>query len=195
MQALRTLSDEHQSLAGILHAVRFMLKEITVGRLTPDLKLLQAMVHYLDAYAEQRHHPKEDRLFRYLASRTQEGAEALAQLADQHGAAPLRIAALEQALNQYVAHPTDITAFAQAFYTYADFYRSHMLLEEDVVLPLCQRHLSAEDWTAIDQEFLDDSTTNPVGDGAAENFTALFSRLVASAPAPVGLGPRPYTDA
>ena len=30
------------------------------------------MVHYLDAYAEQRHHPREDPLFNRLASRSPE---------------------------------------------------------------------------------------------------------------------------
>ena len=66
MEALRILGDEHQSLAAILHAVRFMLKEVVSGRLQPDLRLFEAMIHYLDAYPEKRHHPKEDILFARL---------------------------------------------------------------------------------------------------------------------------------
>ena len=50
MHALQVLADEHQSLAAILHALHFMLKEIAAGRLQPDMALLRAMVHYLDAY-------------------------------------------------------------------------------------------------------------------------------------------------
>jgi glutamate-ammonia-ligase adenylyltransferase len=79
MEALRIISDEHQALASILHAIRFMLKEVGAGRLAPDLKLFQAMVHYLDAYAEQRHHPREDPLFIRLAERSPEAADALAR--------------------------------------------------------------------------------------------------------------------
>ena len=97
MEALRIISDEHQALASILHAIRFMLKEVGAGRLAPDLKLFQAMVHYLDAYAEQRHHPREDPLFIRLAERSPEAADALARLAEQHAAAPARIAVLQQA--------------------------------------------------------------------------------------------------
>jgi len=74
MEALHIIGEEHQSLAAILHAVRFMLKEVAAGKLAPDLPLFQAMVHYLDAYAEKRHHPKEDLLFRRLPQRTTEGA-------------------------------------------------------------------------------------------------------------------------
>ena len=78
MESLQIIGDEHQSLAAILHAIRFMLKEVAAGRLAADRPLFQAMVHYLDAYAEQRHHPKEDVLFRHLARCTQEGSEARA---------------------------------------------------------------------------------------------------------------------
>ena len=86
MEALRIISDEHQALASILHAIRFMLKEVGAGRLAPDLKLFQAMVHYLDAYAEQRHHPREDPLFIRLARRSQDAADALAcAVAHAHG--------------------------------------------------------------------------------------------------------------
>jgi hemerythrin-like domain-containing protein len=193
MQALRIISDEHQSLAGILHAIRFMLKEVAAGRLEPDLKLFQAMVHYLDAYAEKSHHPKEDLLFAYLPRRTGEGAEALRQLGEQHAAAPQRIAALETALASFVADAGRFGDFAQAFNTYADFYRKHMILEEEEVLPLVRAHLTAEDWAAVDAEFAAEMQARSTAAGA-ENFPALFSRLVACAPAPIGLGPRPYDE-
>lgn len=193
MQALRIISDEHQSLAGILHAIRFMLKEVSAQRLAPDLKLFQAMVHYLDAYAEKRHHPKEDLLFARLEQRSGEGSEALAQLAEQHAAAPQRIAALETAVHDYAADTARFADFADAFYRYADFYREHMLLEEEVVLPLVRKHLTADDWAAVDAEFAAEMQIKATADGA-ENFPALFSRLVDCAPAPIGFGPRPYGD-
>lgn len=192
MEALRIISDEHQALAAILHAIRFMLKEVAAGRLEPDLKLFQAMVHYLDAYAEKRHHPKEDLLFAYLERRTAEGADALADLAVQHAAAPERIAALQQALADFVADPARFAGFAAAFDRYADFYRGHMITEEDIVLPLIRRHLTAEDWAAVNQEFLAEMAENSGKDGASEDFSALFSRLVECAPAPIGFGGRPF---
>ena len=71
MQAMQILLDEHQSLAAIIHGIRHMIREIGAGKLQPDFKLLKAMVHYLDAYPEKRHHPKEDTyLFGPLRART-----------------------------------------------------------------------------------------------------------------------------
>jgi hemerythrin-like domain-containing protein len=192
MKALHIIGEEHQSLAAILHAIRFMLKEISAGRLQPDLKLFQAMVHYLEAYAEKRHHPKEDILFRYLERRTDAAADALAQLALQHAAAPQRIAALEYALSRFVADPACFGEFAQAFEVYADFYRGHMLLEESTVLPMIRTHLTQEDWADVDQAFVREMESKSGKDGSSEDFSQLFSRLVECVPAPVGFGPRPY---
>ena len=194
MEALHIIGDEHQSLAAILHAIRFMLKEVAAGRLAPDQKLFQAMVRYLDAYAEQRHHPKEDLLFKALPGRCSEGAEALAQLAEQHAAAPQRIAMLQAAVHDYVADPSRFGEFAQAFEHYADFYRSHMLLEEEIVLPLLRRHLTSEDWAELDAAFKSEMAANAISDGSKVDFKAFFSRLVECAPAPLGFGPRPWQD-
>ena len=190
MEALRISSEEHQSLASILHAIRFMLKEVGAGRLAPDLKLFQAMVHYLDAYAEQRHNPREDPLFARLAGRSPEAAGALAQLAAQHAAAPARIAALQQALDRYVADPAGFEPFAKAFDDYADFYRSHMMLEESAVLPLLRTDLGAADWSAAEAEFEADMASRDLA--GHEDFAGLFSKLVDCAPAPIGFGPRPF---
>lgn len=191
MESLQIIGDEHQSLAAILHAIRFMLKEVAAERLAADRQLFQAMVHYLDAYAEQRHHPKEDVLFRHLATCTQEGGEALAALALQHAAAPARIAALQQALADYLADESCFDRFAEAFETYANFYRGHMLLEEEAILPLARRVLSAADWQQVDAAFQAEAARTARAEGS-EDFKALFSRLVDCAPAPVGFGPRPW---
>jgi len=192
MEALHIIGEEHQSLAAILHAIRYMLREISAGKLEADLKLFQAMVHYLDAYAEKRHHPKEDLLFLRLPQRTGEGREALVKLGLQHAAAPQRMAALEQALANYVADNGRFDEFARAFDAYAEFYREHMMLEEDIVLPLLRSHLTAEDWTELDAAFRAEMQAKSGKDGKEEDFSALFSRLVDCAPAPIGLGPRPF---
>lgn len=192
MEALRILGDEHQSLAAILHAVRFMLKEVVSGRLQPDLRLFEAMIHYLDAYPEKRHHPKEDILFARLKARTSDGAEALAELDRQHQASAERIQALEAALAAYAADPSKLADFAAAFDHYADFYRSHMMLEEREALPLARKVLTAEDWAEVDRAFTQDRDPMSGTRGKPEDFADVFSKLVAAAPAPIGLGAGPY---
>lgn len=192
MEALRILGDEHQSLAAILHAVRYMLKEVGAGRLQPDLKLFAAMIHYLDAYPEKRHHPKEDILFARIKARSADGADALARLDRQHQAAGARIKNLEDALQAYAADPSAFAAFAAAFDNYADFYRTHMMLEESEAIPLARKVLSAADWVEVDRAFAVDPDPMSGTRDKPEDFAAVFSKLVASAPAPIGLGAGPY---
>ncbi len=191
MRALQVLADEHQSLAAILHAVRFMLKEIGAGRLKPDIKLLRGMVDYLEAYPEQQHHPKEDRLlFGRLAARTDEGRELLDKLFRQHAGTADRIALLEKALDAFAKSPHDVAGLSAAFDTYAEFYRNHMILEEREILPLLRKHFTAEDWAEIDAELA--AAGNTMGGVPGEDFAAIFSKLVASAPPPIGFGAGPY---
>ncbi len=198
MEAMRIIMDEHQALAGIIHAVRHLIKEIGAGRLQPDFALLQAMVHYLDAYPEKRHHPREDRyLFAALRRRTGEGAAVLARLEDEHAHGDARIKALEAALAHYVAGaPDGFEGFAQAFANFAEFYRNHMLLEEREILPLVKKHFTAEDWAAADAGFADspDPLGGVRGADTHEDFQRIFSKLVAAAPAPIGLGAGPYRE-
>ena len=197
MDAMRILMDEHQSLAAIIHAIRHMISEIGAGRLKPDHKLLEAMVHYLDAYPEKRHHPKEDEfLFGPLRARTHDADAALDKLEAEHADAEARIAVLEAAVKAYAQDPAGaFEAFNTAFNDYAAFYRSHMMTEEREVLPLIRKHFTAEDWDRANAGFIADdplSGTRATAKAGEEDFAQIFSKLVAAAPAPIGFGAGPY---
>ena len=65
-----------------------------------------------------------------------------------------------------------------------------MRQEEDEVLPLAADALHEEDWSLIDAAFA--SNADPiVGVSATREFRALFRRIVALAPPPLGVGPEP----
>lgn len=198
MEALHIIEDEHQSLAAILHAIRYMLKEIGAGKLQPDFRLLRAMVHYLDAYPEKKHHPKEDQyLFARLKERTSEGAEAIARLEQEHAVGEERIKALEVAVHRYAAGERDgFDGFQRAFENFADFYRQHMLLEEREILPLARKYFTEDDWAYVAAGFREnaDPLSGTREGGGEEDFQRIFSKLVAAAPEPIGLGGGPYKD-
>ena len=196
MDAMRILMDEHQSLAAIIHAIRHMIGEIGAGRLQPDHKLLEAMVHYLDAYPEKRHHPKEDEfLFGPLRARTHDADAALDRLEAEHAQADARIAVLDAAVKAYAQDSANFDAFKTAFEDYAAFYRTHMMTEEREVLPQIRKHFTAEDWARANAGFVADdplSGTRATARAGEEDFAQIFSKLVAAAPAPIGLGAGPY---
>ena len=198
MQAMRILLDEHQSLAAIIHAIRHMIREIGSGKLKPDFKLLHAMVHYLDAYPEKKHHPKEDVfLFAPLRARTDKANAVLDALEAEHAVSDQRIEALTQALKRYEADPAgNFETFRLAFDEYANFYREHMMREEREVLPLIRECFTEEDWAFANAGF--EQSRDPMGgthrSAGEEDFEHIFSKLVQAAPAPIGLGLGPYRD-
>jgi hypothetical protein len=61
-----------------------------------------------------------------------------------------------------------------------------MRKEEHQVLPLAERHLTAEDWAVIDAAFA--ANADPIAGMHERDFEKLFSRIVNLAPEPVGLG-------
>ncbi|HET9644264.1 MAG TPA: hemerythrin domain-containing protein, partial [Burkholderiaceae bacterium] len=56
------------------------------------------------------------------------------------------------------------------------------------ILPAAERTLSAEDWAALDAAF--SANRDPLtGHPAIDVYRPLFSKIVNTAPAPIGLGP------
>jgi hemerythrin-like domain-containing protein len=81
--------------------------------------------------------------------------------------------------------------FVKALDGYIRFYLEHMRVEETVVIPAAQQHLTPADWAAIDVAFA--SNSDPLAPGKPRNpvYDRLFTRIVMRAPSPIGLGSPP----
>jgi hypothetical protein len=63
-----------------------------------------------------------------------------------------------------------------------------MRLEEDVILPLAERWLTAADWEPINAAF--QANADPLfGARPRDEFRKLFGLILRRAPAPIGVGP------
>ena len=79
-------------------------------------------------------------------------------------------------------------AFEQRAVGYVGFYLAHMRIEETELLPAAQKLLSAGQWAELDAAFEIDR--DPLAGGAADRqYDRLFTRIVLTAPAPIGVGP------
>jgi len=195
MQAIRIIRDEHRAIAAILHGMLFLVRKIRDRGATPDFNLFGAMIYYIDAFPERFHHPKEDRyLFHVLRVRHPDSVSLLDRLEEEHRTGAYKIRALEQALARYQhGGVSEFPDFAKAVEDYAAFHWNHMRAEEDEVLPLAEKHLSAADWEGVDTAFL--GHVDPMhGAGAEGEYQALFTRIVNLAPPPIGVGPAPPAD-
>jgi hemerythrin-like domain-containing protein len=192
MKAIRIIRDEHESLAAVLHALLYLVREIRDRKARPDWKVLGAIIYYIDTFPERFHHPKEDAwLFRILDLRHPPARDILDRLRMEHRAGAVKLRQLEQALLRYEQGGADeFPAFAAVVEAYVAFERNHMRSEETEVLPLAEKHLTPADWAEIDAAFLDHA--DPLlGEVAREEYHDLFRRIVNLAPPPIGVGPVP----
>ena len=190
MKAIQKIRDEHRSIAAVLHGLKQLARDAPNARVKPEFAVFRAMLRYIDEFPEQLHHPKEDLfLFPPVAARAP-GAQALIDgLRREHQEGKRLIRELERALVLFEdAWPAEGYEFRRAVDNYADFHWRHMRKEEQELLPLAEKHLSAADWQAIDAAF--DANRDPIADVRENDFRALFSRIVKLAPEPVGLGER-----
>ena len=190
MRAIQIIEDEHRSLAAVLHGLLYLVREIRLRDATPDFELLGAMLHYVDAFPERFHHPKEDAyLFRRLRERDPGSAGLLDRLEAEHREGAYRIGSLKDALARFQREgEREFAGFAQGVADFASFHWEHMRAEETDVLPRARKHLTPADWAEIDAAFADND--DPLlGETARSNYRKLFRRIVNLAPPPLGVGP------
>ena len=187
--ALSIIRDEHRSLVAVLQGLEFLVRDIRDRGVAPDFELFTLILDYIDLFPEKFHHPKENEyLFKTLRARTAEANAVLDELEAEHARGDQLIHELRQALARWrVAGAAGFDAFLTAVAAYLDLHWKHMRKEEDVVMPLAERALTAADWQAIDAAFR--ANDDPLfGARPKQEFRKLFQLIVNRAPAPLGLG-------
>ena len=189
MKSLRIIQDEHRAITSVIEGLRHLVAAIRERRMAPDHALLGALFHYIEAFPEKLHHPKEDHfLFARLRTRRPDAGLVLDALEAEHEIGRERFAELKAKWERFREDPAALEALVEGVERYAHFHWRHMRREEDEVLPLAAKALTDEDWAAIDAAFA--SNSDPVvGVPATKAFRELFRRLVAIAPPPWGVGP------
>jgi len=188
--AISVLKSEHRSISAVLHGLKELARMAQDATVRPRFQVLRSMLRYMDEYPERLHHPKEDEhLFARLVARAPETRLLVEELQAEHEEGARLIRELERTLLFFEeGWPAGARQFLRAVDAYAEFHWKHMRKEEQQLLPLAERHLTVEDWQAIDQAFA--ANRDPIAGMQERDFEKLFSRIVSLAPEPVGLGER-----
>jgi hemerythrin-like domain-containing protein len=186
--SLQIIRAEHRSISAVLHALKQLANDAEDSAVEPRFEVFRAMLYYIDQFPERLHHPKEDQyLFALLAARAPQTRGLVEELRAEHVMGAKLIRDLEQTVvGLEVGWADGAHAFRAAVDAYATFHWNHMRKEEQELLPLAERFLTAEDWREIDAAFA--GNNDPIADLREEDFARLFSRIVSLAPAPVGVG-------
>jgi hemerythrin-like domain-containing protein len=186
--AISILKSEHRSISAVLHGLKELARMAQDAKVRPHFQVLRSMLRYMDEYPERLHHPKEnDHLFSRLVARNPDARLLVEELQAEHEEGARLIRELERSLLFFEeGWPAGAREFQQAVDAYADFHWKHMRKEEQQLMPLAERALTAEDWKAINAAFAENR--DPIAGMQERDFEQLFSRIANLAPAPVGLG-------
>ena len=186
--ALTVMAEEHEAIAAMLRSVSMLVAQSGRDKKLPDFGLLRAMLFYLDEFPERLHHAKETRLlFPQVRQRCPQLCAVLDRLDADHARGETAIRALERTLVAFeILGESRRDAFEQAMQRYVGAYLHHMAVEETQVLPTARECLTEADWAELDAAF--EANRDPLtGHPASDEYRALFSKIVAAAPAPIGL--------
>ncbi|MBE0473377.1 MAG: ATP-binding cassette domain-containing protein [Rhodoferax sp.] len=187
MDALRIISEDHNNLWRMATAVDQLAIELEDGGAL-EAEFLGSVLDYIVQFEERLHYPKEDDfLFRFLRLRSPEVANTLDRLERDHWQATTHHAALQSSLKNVMAGQLSGAALAKQLRQYTTDLKTHILTEEEQLLPLAHKMLLAEDWREIDRAFHD--PVHPLfGDAAQAEFREWYHRIVSVAPETLGLG-------
>ena len=188
--AASIIHEEHAAVAAVLRSLLAMIRQGPGNEAERFFDVLRAMLFYIDEFPEQRHHPKESKLlFPKLARAHPELMPVIHQLESDHLAGEGKVRELQhQLLAWELIGESRRPAFEQQAKQYVDFYLKHMRTEETELMPAAEKGLSADDWAELDAAF--EADRDPLAGGARDrHYDRLFTRIVLTAPAPIGVGP------
>lgn len=191
MRALDIIAAEHGNMWRVTRALGALAARLGERPEAGDLHTVGLAADYLDGFSERFHHPKEtDLLFARIRRRSNEAAEVIDRLEQDHEMSPHQIARIRDLARSITPNDADglatLVAEIGGFTARLD---EHMRVEEEVTFPLARRVLTPEDWREIDAAFA--AHVDPLGDpGADGDIAILRARLTRLLPAPEGLGGR-----
>ena len=188
--SLQTIREEHSSLAAMLQSLRMMLKRGPGTDPQQYFDVLGAMLFYIDEFPEKLHHTKETALlFPRVLQASPAVRETIERLDHDHQKSEAGVRELQHLLLAWeLLGESRRTAFEEHCTRYLDAYLEHMKVEEQVILPEAEKCLSPADWLELDAAFA--QNTDPLNGKYARDavYDKLYSRIVSTAPAPIGLG-------
>ncbi len=186
---LQIIRDEHAALAAVLRSLAIMVERGPLDEPDRFFDVVRAMLFYIDEFPERQHHPKEsDLLFPKLARLAPELMPLIGRLESEHMEGESKVRTLQHLLLGWeLIGEMRRRAFLDAVQEYVAFYLEHMRIEEARILPAAEKLLTKTDWESLDVAFL--SSRDPLAGGVRDPiYGTLFTRIVMTAPAPIGVG-------
>jgi hemerythrin-like domain-containing protein len=178
----QVLMAEHELILQALDALEARLDRMGDEPTPADREFFEKVVEFLRGFADKCHHGKEeDLLFKKMAARgfpTQGGP--IAVMLSEHQAGRAFIRGIAEGAAGIGSDPRAAETIDRNARGYLDLLRNHIAKENQVLFPMADRTLSAEDQRDLSLAF-DRFETQETGAGVHERMVGLLQELRAGA--------------
>lgn len=180
--AAQIIWREHATIARVLDCLRDHLRTCAESAAQPDPALLNAIVYYMEGFADALHHPKEEHYLLPALIRREPKLALLGETIQQeHVQGARMLTDLRHRIDACVTEPQTFEELRDAAEAYIEFELQHMAREDRGLLPVAMEVLSEEDWTALNKAFTRDE--DPLfGTERQERFKVLFDAIMSMEP-------------
>ncbi len=177
MRATGVLKEEHRAIERMLAVLGTAAQRLEAGeRVRP--RLLREAVDFVRNFADKCHHGKEEaNLFPRLEERgvSKEGGP-LGVVLHEHNVGREYIGAIDGAIGAYEGgDETAAGVIEENVRGYIDLLRDHIWKEENVLFPMADEVLSAEDQRELEERF-EQVEAEVMGPGVHERYHELLDR-------------------
>lgn len=176
---LDVLKAEHKGMAKVLKVLEEELSTFEKGD-APDYELILMALDYLQDFPEKVHHPKEDLIYRQLASKREDIVTELADLEAEHREIAALVAGFRQVVDRILEEEeVSREVLLQRGQDLLNTHWAHMREEEERFFPISDRCLGPADWAEISLEASD--VADPVfAARESSHFESLRKRILAA---------------
>lgn len=149
---MQQLVADHRNFATFLDILEAQADRLSSGE-NADLEISELILVYLQRYADQCHHPREDLLYARLRKKNAAAAQQSAALGEEHAAIERQThATLEVVRRGAGGESMDAYAVGERLLELVSAYRAHFEAENASLFPAAAEHLSADDWAEAERE-------------------------------------------
>lgn len=149
---LEKLQKDHRNLERILDLLTSQLDHFLAGR-ESDFDLKIELLEYMEAYADQGHHPLENVMFEVAKPRVGEKVDLMERLIQQHQELAQLTRTFRHSLeNIYQGGVMPRDELEVQGREFIALQRQHIALEEQDAFPVLDSVLQEQDWAAITEQ-------------------------------------------
>ena len=177
MRATEVLTEEHQAIKRMLAVLERAAQQLRAGERIPA-RLFREAVDFVRNFADKCHHSKEEaNLFPRLEERgvSREGGP-LGVMLEEHDMGREYIGAIDDAIGAYEGGDEAAAGVIEENVSaYIHLLRHHIWKEENVLFPMADEVLSANDQRELEERF-EQVEAEVMGHGAHERYNELLDR-------------------